>query len=89
MTLNRFAGIPRGKPLPGSEAIAQYIWSDKERWRSALRLPRAEFGLTIVCGELFGFSGYIDHAFALRAGAGGGKRRRRAQHDEAEAATTT
>ena len=88
MTLNRFAGIPRGKPLPGSEAIAQYIWSDKERWRSALRLPRAEFGLTIVCGELLGYSGYVDHALALRADAGGGKRRRRLRPAETLAATT-
>jgi hypothetical protein len=66
-TKNRFAGIARGRPLRGSRAIARHIWRDEERWRSALQLPRDEFGLSVVCGELLGYGGWID--FALAAGA--------------------
>jgi hypothetical protein len=61
---NRFAGVPRGRPLPGSRAIAGHVWNDEERWRSALRLPRDEYGLAIVCGELLGYAGWIDFALA-------------------------
>jgi hypothetical protein len=57
MSSDRFAGIARGQPLPGSKAIAAYIWNDEARWRSAFRLNRPEFGLAIVCGELLGYSG--------------------------------
>jgi hypothetical protein len=64
---NRFAGVPRGKPLPGSKAVARHVWNDEEKWRSAFRLPRDEFGLSIVCCELLGFTGWIDHALATRA----------------------
>jgi hypothetical protein len=64
---NRFAGVPRGKPLAGSKAIARYIWNDEERWRSAFRLPRDEYGLAIVCGELLGYTGWIDYALAAGA----------------------
>jgi hypothetical protein len=28
---NRFAGVERGKPLPGSKAIARHIWEDEEK----------------------------------------------------------
>ena len=64
---NRFAGVPRGRPLCGSRKIAGHVWDDEEKWRSAFRLPRDEFGLAIVCGELLGYEGWID--FALAAGA--------------------
>ncbi len=65
--INRFAAVLRGKPLPGSRKIAGHVWGDEERWRSAFRLPRGEFGLSVVCGELLGFEGWIDHALAARA----------------------
>jgi hypothetical protein len=64
---NRFAGVPRGRPLAGSRAIARHIWNDEERWRSAFRLPRDQYGLAVVCGELLGYEGWVD--FALAAGA--------------------
>lgn len=66
MTSNRFAGIPRGVPLAGPKAIARHVWNDERRWRSAYRLNRHEYGLSIVCGELLGFTGWIE--FALAAG---------------------
>jgi hypothetical protein len=64
---NRFVGVPRGRPLPGSRAIARHIWNDEERRRSAFRLPRDQYGLAVVCGELLGYEGWVD--FALAAGA--------------------
>jgi hypothetical protein len=64
---NRFAGVPRGRPLPGAKAIAAHIWHNEERWRSALHLPREEYGLAIVAGELLGYSGWIDYALAVAA----------------------
>ncbi|MGB7976859.1 MAG: hypothetical protein WCF81_21485 [Roseiarcus sp.] len=62
---NRFAGVERGKPLRGSKAIANHIWRDKKKWRSAFRLPRDEYGLSVVVGELLGYEGWIDHALAV------------------------
>lgn len=82
--INRFAGVARGRPLPGSRAIAGYIWDNPERWRSAFRLPRDEYGLAIVCGELLGYTGWID--FALAAGAE--RRRSRARAAEATQSAT-
>jgi hypothetical protein len=64
---NRFEGVARGVPLCGSKAVAEHVWNDEKKWRSAFRLPRDEFGLSIVVGELFGYSGWID--FALATGA--------------------
>jgi hypothetical protein len=61
---NSFAGVPRGKPLRGSKAIAGYVWGDEKKWRSAFRLPREQFGLSVVCGELLGYAGWIDYALA-------------------------
>ena len=61
---NRFAGVARGRPLRGSKQIAGFVWGDRDKWRSAFRLPREAFGLSIVCGELLGYEGWIDHALA-------------------------
>ncbi len=66
----RFEGVARGKPLRGSRKIAGHVWGDEEKWRSAYRLPRDEFGLSIVCGELLGCEGWIDRALAARAAQG-------------------
>jgi hypothetical protein len=79
--INRFAGVARGRPLCGSKAIAGFIWDDEARWRSAFRLPRDEYGLAVVCGELLGFTGWINHALAA-----GAKRRRQRRALAAEAA---
>jgi hypothetical protein len=64
---NRFEGVARGEPLCGSKAVAGHVWNDEKKWRSAFRLPRDEFGLAVVCGELLGYVGWID--FALATGA--------------------
>jgi hypothetical protein len=64
---NRFDGVARGRPLRGSREVANHVWGDDKKYRSAYRLPRDEFGLIVVCGELLGYSGWID--FALAAGA--------------------
>ena len=77
MSVGRFAGIPRGQPLPGSREIARHIWHDPKRRRSVYRLDRSEFGLTIVCGELLGFTGWIDFALANAE-----RSKRRYQHTE-------
>jgi|RhiMetdeSRZDD1v2_1073273.scaffolds.fasta_scaffold1681919_2 hypothetical protein len=81
---DRFAGIPRGKPLPGARKIAGYMLDDEEQWRSIYSLPREEFGLIDLNGKLTGFTGWIDHAVTSRIGK---KRRRRARNAQAEATT--
>jgi hypothetical protein len=60
--------VPRGKPLVGPRAIAQFIWDDPERVRTVHRLPRAEFGLLYLSGELLGFEGWVNAALARLAG---------------------
>jgi hypothetical protein len=64
---NRFDGVERGKPLRGSKAIARHIWDDEEKGRSAFRLPRDEFGLSVLAGELLGYEGWVDYALAVGA----------------------
>jgi hypothetical protein len=64
---NRFEGVERGTPLPGAKAIANHIWHTEEKWRSAYRLRREEYGLAVVCGELLGYTGWIDYALAAGA----------------------
>jgi hypothetical protein len=76
---NRFAGVERGDPLRGSKAIARHIWRDEKKGRSAFRLPRNEYGLSVVAGELLGFTGWIDHALAV----GAERRRPRKAHEVA------
>jgi hypothetical protein len=73
---NPFEGIARGRPLRGSRAVAAHVWDDEKKWRSAFRLDRGQLGLSIVVGELFGYSGWIDHGLA-EAAAGEKRRRQR------------
>jgi hypothetical protein len=73
---NRFEGIARGEPLRGSRAVARHVWNDETKWRSAFRLPRDEFGLAVVCGELLGYAGWIDFPLATGAAAAGKRQRR-------------
>jgi hypothetical protein len=62
-----FAGVSRGRPLPGPKAVAGYIWDDSTKWRRVYRLPYAEFGLIELNGTITGFTGWIDEALARRA----------------------
>jgi hypothetical protein len=64
---NRFAGVPRGKTLRNAEAVAVHVWRDKRKRRSAYRLPRDEFGLSVLAGKLTGYEGWVDFALATRA----------------------
>jgi len=80
---NRFAGVKRGKPLRGSKAVARHIWNDEKKRRSAFRLDREQLGLSIVVGELFGYSGWIDHGLA-EAAAGGKRRQQQRKERKAE-----
>jgi hypothetical protein len=59
---HRFAGIPRGRALPGPREIANHIWGDANRWRTVHRLDRERFGLLIIANKITGFAGWIDHA---------------------------
>jgi len=61
---DRFAGVPRGKPLRGPKAIARTIWEDESRWRSVYLLDRDAYGIKLVAGELLGFENWIQVALA-------------------------
>ena len=76
---NRFAEIPRGRALSGPRKIASHIWGEKAR--SVYDLPRDEYGLVILAGQLTGFEGWIDHALAERAKNSKKRRYRRIDHD--------
>jgi hypothetical protein len=67
---DRFAGVPRGQPLSGSRAIAEYILGDPDKTEIVCALPRDEFGFIKLGRELTGFTGWIDAALAARARAG-------------------
>jgi len=67
----------RGRPLSGAAALAAYIFGDERRRGAVYQLPRDEFGLIILGGEITGFTGWIDAALAARARAGGKRPRRR------------
>ena len=79
---NRFAGVPRGRPLRGPRAIAGWIWGDEERWRSVYGLDRDTYGIKLVAGELLGFENWIEVGLAAESGR---KRRRK----PAEVASTS
>jgi hypothetical protein len=66
---DRFAGVPRGRALAGSRAIAEYMLGDGEKSETAIALPREEFGLIKLGRELVGYTGWIDFALAARASA--------------------
>jgi hypothetical protein len=82
---NRFEGVERGRPLRNSRAIAGYVWDDETKWRRALRLDREQLGLSIVVGELFGYSGWVDHGLAEAAGTPSARRQDRRRTDEIKA----
>jgi len=75
--LARFAELPRGRVLPGADAIARYIWGKGNMSRSVYGLPRDRYGLIVLGGKLTGFSKWIDAALAAEASAGRKRRRRR------------
>jgi hypothetical protein len=72
---DRFAGVPRGRALRGSSAIAEYMLGDPDASEIVCALPRDEFGLVTLGRDLTGFTGWIDFALAARAQAGRGRRR--------------
>ena len=67
---------PRGKPLNGSRAIANYMFGNPEKSETVCALPREEFGFIKAGRELIGFTGWIDAGLAVRARAGKNRRRR-------------
>lgn len=71
----RFSRIPRGQPLRGSRAIAEYMLGDPNAAETVCALPRDEFGLVTLGRDLTGFTGWIDHALAIRARTGKGSRK--------------
>ena len=81
MSSNRFEGVPRGRALPGSKAISEYIFDTPAKAETVVGLDRAEFGFVMMGRELTGYTGWIDHALAARARAG--KRSRLDQTTEA------
>ena len=71
---DQFAGVPRGQALSGSRAISEYMFDDPNRSEIVCALPRDEFGFVKLGRELIGFTGWIDHALAVRASAGRGRK---------------
>jgi hypothetical protein len=61
--------------LNGPQEIAEHIWGDREKWRSVYRLPRKDFGIVLIAGQLTAYSGWVTAALARAAG---GKRPRKA-----------
>jgi hypothetical protein len=72
---DRFVGMPRGRALRGSRAIAEYMFDNPEAAEIVCALPRDEFGFVTLGRDLTGFTGWIDFALAARAQAGKGRRR--------------
>jgi hypothetical protein len=70
-----FSRIPRGRPLRGSRAIAEHMLDDPNAGETVCALPRDEFGFVKLGRDLTGFTGWIDHALAIRARAGKGRRK--------------
>jgi hypothetical protein len=67
---DRFAGVPRGRALRGARRIAEYLLDDADQEGIVLALPRGEFGLFKMGRDLVGYTGWIDHAVAIRASGG-------------------
>jgi hypothetical protein len=80
---DRFAGQPRGRMLRGAQEIAAYLLSDPEKWRSVYGLPRDEYGILELNGQLTAFTNWIDIALAARVGKRRTRRQRRALAAEA------
>lgn len=76
---DRFAGQPRGQMLRGAQEIAGYLLGDPEKWRSVYGLPRQDFGIIELNGQLTAFTNWIDIGLAARIGK---RRSRRARHSE-------
>jgi hypothetical protein len=72
---DRFSRVPRGRALRGSRAIAEYMLGDPNAAETVCALPREEFGLVTLGRDLTGFTGWIDHALAIRARTGKGSRK--------------
>ena len=72
---DRFSRIPRGRALRGSRAIAEYMLGDANAAETVCALPRDEFGLVTLGRDLTGFTGWIDHALAIRARNAKGRRK--------------
>jgi hypothetical protein len=82
---DRFADMPRGKPLQGTRAIAGHIWGDESRWRSVYLLNRDAYGIKLVAGELLGFENWIQAGLAAETS----RRRRRKSAGAAVTANST
>jgi len=65
---NWLTGVPRGETLSGTRAIAEHLWGNPERWRSVYRLPRREYGIVMLAGDLTAFTGWLNAALAHDAG---------------------
>jgi hypothetical protein len=76
---------PRGKAVRGAHKLAEYIFGDGDAHLAVRALPRSEFGIQILNGQLVGFSGWLDAALAERAGAGGKKQYRRERSSTSDA----
>jgi hypothetical protein len=60
----------RGRALVGAAKIAEYVWDDPGKAPSVYSLDRAEFGLSILGGQITAYSGWLDSAIRARASAG-------------------
>ena len=67
----------RGRAIRGATNLARYIFDDESRRGAVYQLPRDEFGLMILSGEIVGFTKWIDAALTARAAAGKKRRRQR------------
>jgi hypothetical protein len=76
---------PRGKPVRGAAALAEYLLDDPEKVEVIYGMSpeeRLEFGLIELGGQVVGFSNWLDAAVRARAG----KKRPRRSSKESTAA---
>jgi hypothetical protein len=64
MLENVFEKVPRGRALNGAREISEFLWGDSSRWRSVYLLDGQELGISMLAGQLTGYSGWITAALA-------------------------
>jgi hypothetical protein len=63
---NDFSAYRAGRPC-AALGTSPAIWGDEKKWRSAYRLDRDRFALSIVNHELLGYEGWLNYGLLVGA----------------------
>jgi hypothetical protein len=74
-----FANIPRGEPVEGASALAEYFFGDKRKQRRIYGMDLAAYGIVNLSGHLIGWTGWMGAGLAAKAKLGERRRHRRSQ----------